>query len=170
MKLLTIFLTLVVLASTSCSDSRTDNNSGQSSDSLRSIVVKNQATIDSLVKLLGRQRLRESSLEFLSTGDIIEVNGPDGIYGHSFRVEIYQSEIYKSLFISQINHFGESQSKLLGTKKFEIVKELKINNEATSNLQFSKWLTPTEFEVTVGDKKFGFSIINLDDIKVQEKE
>ncbi len=154
-----ILLTLAI-AFIACSKGNTTESKKENDESSR---------IDSLRTELRALETRLASIEFLTTGEMIETDDSTEVYGYSFRIEIRQSEIYRSLFLTKVEYYGESHTRVVKTVKVDIEKILDLNEEETSALQFKAWLTPSEFEVSVGTRTFALQIPDIQNLIVTRK-
>ena len=55
------------------------------------------------------------------------------IYGENYRVEIYLSEIYKSVYVSHIEYYGEGMQRISKSTRIDFEKMSGITNEQTNN-------------------------------------
>lgn len=70
------------------------------------------------------------------TGDLDEVSP----YGFNYRVEIVQSEIYRSVIVNKIEYFGEGSAVISEKSNLDVENLLSINSEMTSQLEFVRWI------------------------------
>lgn len=127
---------------------------------------------DSLNEALQDIKIHFKSLEQLSSGEFqytdTSSSGYDNGYGYNYRIEIYLSEIYKSMYLTKVEYYGEGMQRLASRYRINLEDELNISYEATNNLQFIKWNAPTEFEFSVADRKFDASIVDSTNVQIKE--
>ena len=112
-----------------------------------------QSKIDSLEYVILRQNVMFKGLVQLSSSDYRNLDvdwktlGDYDIYGFNYRIEIYLSEIYRSLYITKIGYWGEGVQRIEYTFEVDIESLLGINSEETSSLKFLRWISQNEFEI-----------------------
>lgn len=110
---------------------------------------KKNIIIDSLQAHINYKNVFYNNLIHLSSGEFkyyTENNNEFSPYGFNYRVEIIQSEIYRSILINKIEYFGEGSAIVSEKSNLDIENLLKINSEMTSQIEFVKW---TEFNVFI---------------------
>jgi len=98
-------------------------------DSLQTEINYKDAVYNNLIQL--------SSGEFNYYSANLNEHSP---YGFNYRVEIIQSEIYRSVIVNKIEYFGEGFVVIKEVSKLDIENLLNINSEMTSQLEFVKWI------------------------------
>jgi|GEM_PF-2599952 len=140
-RLLTILLSLILSS---------EANAQQSSSSE---IKRLESRIDSLEFENMRQNVRFRSLVQLSSGEFRRLDvdwqamDDDDDYGYNYRVEIYLSEIYKSLYVSKIAYWGEGIQRIASTIEVDIETLLGLSSEGTNSLEFLDWTNHNEFRV-----------------------
>lgn len=128
-----------------------------------------ESKIDSLEYIILRKDVKFRALEYLSAGEFqrVEAETEDDIYGYNYRVEIYLSEIYKSLYVTKIGYWGEGIQRVEYTFEADIENVLGINAEQTNSLEFVHWIRSDVFEIKTSKGVYILEI--LDSRKVQLK-
>jgi len=125
--------------------------------------------LDSIKVELRDYQTRFKSLEYLSSGEFkYTENEESEIYGENYRVEIYLNEIYKSIYISHIEYYGEGMQRVSLRTRLNLEKMTGITSEQTSDLEFNKWNTYKHFELKLGDQIYGIEIIKPDKFIISE--
>ncbi|MDQ3291014.1 MAG: hypothetical protein M3Q05_06955 [Bacteroidota bacterium] len=172
-----IILTSLVLPFSSCNKVNSPNqeltktNSFNQLNLLKSKVKYLNKVTDSLKTELQRQEIKFRSLEEASTGEFIEnkTDKENKFYGFNYRIEIYISEIYKFLYLTKVDFFGEGSSRISSTYKIDLEKELNISSEETNDLHFVKWTSPSEFEIQVNNKTYTIKVISFQKVEIKNK-
>ena len=128
---------------------------------------KQRVIIDSLEYELLRNQLKFNSLIHLSSGELFQnkvTEEENDFYYSNYRVEIYLSEIYKSLYITKIDHFGEGGLRISSSHEVDLEKIDNVNSETTSSLKFIRRIDFDAFEVCLIDKSFIFKIISPNEV------
>lgn len=130
-------------------------------DSLSNFTENSQSIIDSLNYALKRKEIHFNSIVQLSTGEFqrIETEDEDGTYGFNYRIEVYLSEIYKSIYLTRIEYFGEGMQRISSSHQINIEDELGISSEQTSSLNFLRWNSLTQFQISIADSIYNLQII-----------
>lgn len=128
-----------------------------------------EAKIDSLEYVVLRKDVHFRALEHLSSGDFQRVTAEteDDIYGYNYRVEIYLSEIYKSLYITKIGYWGEGIQRIEYTFEADIENLLGINSEQTNSLEFVHWISPDVFEIKTTEGVFILEILDSKEVQLK---
>ena len=109
------------------------------------------------------------TVETISSGEFQYVeNGENEVYGENYRVEVYLNEIYKTVYISHIEYFGEGMQKISSRKKLDFEKLTGINEEMTSKLEFLKWNNSKHFELKLAEQVYGVKIIDHNKFIISE--
>jgi len=125
--------------------------------------------IDSIKSELENYKTKFITLEYLSSGEFrYTENEENDIYGENYRVEIYLSEIYKTVFISHVEHYGEGIQRINLRTKIDFEKMTGINAEQMSGLVFKKWNSFNEFELKLGEQIYGIEIVKPDEFVISE--
>ena len=125
-----IMLTLILsLSQLRCQINITEDEKRLIIDSLQTEINYKDAIYNNLVQL--------SSGEFNYYSVNLNEHSP---YGFNYRVEIIQSEIYRSVIVNKIEYFGEGSAVIKEVLNLNIENLLKINSEMTSQLEFVKWI------------------------------
>ncbi|PSR55394.1 hypothetical protein AHMF7605_18730 [Adhaeribacter arboris] len=172
-----ILLTSFILSFNSCnkvSPSRkklTKLNPVEQLDSLRLTLNNLLKTNDSLKTELQRWKREFNSLIEASSGEFTDTEAKDDneAYGFTYRIEIYLSEIYKSLYLTKVESYGEGSQRIGSTFKINLEKELNISPEETNDLKFIKWNSPAEFKISVNKKTSIIQIINPQKVEIIDK-
>ncbi len=160
---------LIILIFLSCKQTNTFDK-GLVNDAYLTKIDSIKNVNESLVIELENQKNQFKSLEFASSGDMIETEtiSDTVAYGFNYRVEIYLSEIYKSLYVTKIEYFGEGMQRIRNTNSVNLVEKLNINHEFTNGLEFVSWHTPTIFEIKIHDKKYILTINSDETTEIKE--
>ncbi|RNI28718.1 hypothetical protein [Rufibacter latericius] len=172
-----IFLSAIGLLFNSCLEATSTDNklktqgSAEELSSSKTYVGNTEKTIDSLAAELQRRDIKFKSLEEASTGESVEIESEkeSDSYAYRYRVEIYLSEIYKSVYLTKIEYYGEGGQRIKSTYNIDLEKELHLSGEQTSDLRFVRWVSPFEFEMTVDTRLFTVRIVNSEKVETKEK-
>lgn len=147
-KILFILLPLFLLA---CNNEKNKGAEAQT-DSL-------SVELASVKSELDNYKNRFKALEYLSSGEFrYTENKESDVYGEKYRVEIYRSEIYKSVYISHIEYYGEGVQRISSRSKLEFEKMTGISSERTSGLVFNQWIDFKHFELKLGEHIYSIEI------------
>ena len=125
--------------------------------------------LDSIKTELENYKTRFKTLEYLSSGEFkYTENEESDVYGENYRVEIYLSEIYKSVYISHIEYYGEGMQRISLRTKFDFEKMTGITSEQTNGLEFKKWNNFKHFEIKLGEQIYGIEIIKPNEFIISE--
>ncbi len=125
--------------------------------------------LDSIKSELENYKTRFKALEFLSTGEFkYTENEESDIYGENYRVEIYLSEIYKSVYVSHIEYYGEGMQRISLRTKLDFEKMTGITSEQTNGLEFKKWNNFKHFELKLGEQIYGIEINKPNEFTISE--
>lgn len=112
---------------------------------------------------------RFDKLEYLSTGEFKNIESKDSdVYGENYRVEIYLNEIYKSIYITRIEYFGEGGKRITSRKRIDFEKMTGTTEEQTSDLEFLKWINDDEFEIKSDTQIYHIEIQDSDSFIISE--
>jgi hypothetical protein len=119
--------------------------------------------MDSVINELRVYKTRFKSIEYISTGKFRNIeNGENEVYGENYRVEIYLSEIYKTIYISHIEYYGEGMQRISSRKQLDFEKFTGILSEQTNKLEFRKWNNYKQFELRLGNQIYVVKIVKPD--------
>ena len=90
-------------------------------------------------------------------------NTESDVYGENYRVEIYLYDIYKSVYISHVEYYGEGLKRISSRTKLDFEKMTGISGERTNSLEFNKWNDFNRFELKVGEQIYVVDINNPDE-------
>lgn len=125
--------------------------------------------LDSIESEFENYKTRFKALEFLSSGEFkYTENEESDVYGENYRVEIYLSEIYKSVYISHIQYYGEGMQRISFRTKLDFEKMTGIRSEQTNGLEFKKWNNFKHFELKLGEQIYGIEIIKPNEFIISE--
>lgn len=126
--------------------------------------------IDSLKYVILRKNVEYSALMELHLGEFIRLEDDDENkpWGYEYRIEIYGSEIYKSVYLTKIEYIGESVRQVGSKYEIDLDQEIGISGERTNGLKFVKWLKSNEFQLTEGDEIYTLKILNSNKVKVKK--
>ncbi|MAB49659.1 MAG: hypothetical protein CMC05_13620 [Flavobacteriaceae bacterium] len=125
--------------------------------------------LDSIKTELENYKTRFKTLEYLSSGEFkYTENEESDVYGENYRVEIYLSEIYKSVYISHIEYYGEGMQRISLRTKLDFEKMTGITSEQTNGLEFKKWNNFKHFEIKLGEQIYGIEIIKPNEFIISE--
>ena len=98
----------------------------------------------------------------LKEGPINWLDKPEGeSEGKAYRTVITTADIYNSLYIEEVTFGSEGCCKQIISKKkldlYELFIKFGLTGEVT-NVQFSKWVNPSTFNLKIRDKLFSVSI------------
>ena len=125
--------------------------------------------LDSIKTELENYKTRFKTLEYLSSGEFkYTENEESDVYGENYRVEIYLSEIYKSVYISHIEYYGEGMQRISLRTKLDFEKMTGITSEQTNGLEFKKWNNFKHFEIKSGEQIYGIEIIKPNEFIISE--
>lgn len=170
-KIKTLFLLLTLGLLNSCDSSPSEN--GPTDTLLKEIAsLKKQLTeqhslpTDSLSLLLKEINKRYGSLYQLSTGELqrLETTNKGDSWGYEYRVEVYVSEIYKSIYLTKIDYYGEGHRRVASTYEVDLEKELGLLGESTNSLEFKEWISPTTFQLATTDRVYEMSILGPQEV------
>ena len=172
MNRLIILLTFLILIQTSCNQRSNTDTLTKNLDSLKTELNQCKAKNDSLVNALQDMDNNFESLEQLSSGEFryVDSNSTVDYYGYNYRVEIYLSEIYKSMYLTKVEYYDEGSQRLSPSFKVDIMNTLHINDEQTNSLRFIGWKTPDKFEISVDSIKYNVSIIDSAKVQINEEK
>lgn len=144
--------------------------SSNTTDSLINLISMRDQKTDSLFFDLGAYESRFRGLVFSSSGNFeyLDSESEEDPYGHNYRVEIYLSEIYKSLLISHIVYFGEGNQKIGSQIKVDPEKELGIGHEETNSFEFVQWISPKDFEIQFKDNMYRIVIMDGSTVTINQ--
>ena len=127
-------------------------------------------TIDSLKYVILRKDVEYSALMELHLGEFIALNDDDESkpWGYQYRIEIYGSEIYKSVYLTKIEYIGEGVRQVGSKSEINLDQEIGISGEETNSLKFVQWLKDSEFQLTDGKKVYTLKIFNSNKVKVKK--
>ncbi|WP_397447777.1 hypothetical protein [Polaribacter sp. R77954] len=109
------------------------------------------------------------TVETISSGEFQSLeNKENEVYGEKYRVEIYLNEIYKTIYISHIEYFGEGGQKISSREKLDFEKLTGTNEEVTNNLEFLKWNNSKYFELKLNEQIYGVNIISPNKFTISE--
>jgi len=139
-------------------------------DSLANIKTP-ESIIDSLEYSLMRKNVEFSALTQLQVGEFqrLEEEDENGTWAFEYRIEVYGSEIYKSVYLTKIEYFSESVRRVGSTHEIDI-EELGLFGESTNSLEFVKWISATEFLLATRDSTYNLEILGPTDVKVITKK
>lgn len=126
--------------------------------------------IDSLKYVILRKDAEYSALMELHLGEFVALNDDDESkpWGYQYRIEIYGSEIYKSVYLTKIEYIGEGARQVGSKIEIDIDKEIGISGEYTNGLKFVKWLKSNEFQLTDGKDIYTFEILDSNKVAVKK--
>ena len=125
--------------------------------------------LDSINAELKKYKTLFKTIEFLSSGEFRYIeNEKNDIYGENYRVEIYLSEIYKSVYVSHIEYYGEGMQRISKSTRIDFEKMSGITNEQTNNLEFNKWNNFNHFELRLGEQIYGVEIKKPNEFIISE--
>jgi hypothetical protein len=125
--------------------------------------------LDAIKSELEDYKIRLKSLEHLSSGEFrYTENEESEVYGENYRVEIYLSEIYKSVYINHIEYYGEGMQRISLRTRLDFEQITGITEEQTSNLEFKKWNDFKHFELKLGEQLYGIEIIKPNKFIISE--
>ena len=114
--------------------------------------------------------IRFKSLIQLVTGGIRYTDNKNSdIYGENYRVEIYQSEIYRSLYITRIEYYGEGQQRISSRTRLDFENMTRKTEEQTSTMEFVKWIDFDEFQIKLNENKYHVEIVDSISFKILEE-
>jgi hypothetical protein len=98
----------------------------------------------------------------LNEGPVNWLDEPEGeIEGRAYRSCITTSEIYNSLYIEEVTFGTEGCCKRIASKKnldlYELFIKFGLTGEV-ANVEFSKWVNKSTFELEIKDQFFSISI------------
>lgn len=132
-------------------------------------IDKLTSELDSIKAKLRDSQTRFNSLEYLSTGEFrYTENKESEVYGENYRVEIYLSEIYKSVYITHIKHYGEGKQRISLRTKLNFEKMTGVTSEQTNDLKFNRWSNYNHFELKLGNQIYGIEIVKPDEFIISE--
>lgn len=139
-------------------------------DSLTNIETSN-STIDSLKYLLKRKDVTFSALTQAQVGEFqrLEEEDENGTWAFEYRIEIYGSEIYKSVYLTKIEYYSESVRRIGSTYEIDIEGELGLFGESTNSLELVKWTSPEEFQLATRDSTYNLEIIGPTNVRAIAK-
>ena len=137
-------------------------------DSLKNIEPPSKI-IDSLQQVIQRKNVEYSALMELDLGDFTRIEEADEgkPWAYQYRVEIYGSEIYKSVYLVMIEYVGEGVRQIGTMYEIDLDKEIGISGELTNGLEFIKWLAGDEFQLSDGRDIYTFKILSPHDVEVE---
>ena len=133
-----------------------------------------QSKIDSLEYVILRQNVKFNALVQLSSSEYRNLDvdwktiGDDDIYGFNYRIGIYLSEIYKSLYITKIGYFSEGIQRIEYTFEVDIESLLGINSEETNSLEFVQWVNQNEFEIKTTKGSVVLEILDSKQVRLKQ--
>ena len=132
-------------------------------------IDKLTSELDSIKAELRDYQTRFKSLEHLASGEFkYTENEESEVYGENYKVEIYSNEIYKSIYITHIEYYGEGMQRVSLRTKLDFEKMTGITSEQTNDLDFNKWNNYKHFELKLGDQIYGIEIIKPDEFIISE--
>ena len=132
-------------------------------------IDKLTSELDSIKTELRVSQTRFNTLEHLSTGEFRYIeNNESEAYGENYRVEIYFSEIYKSVYITHIKYYGEGRQQISMRTKLNFEKMTGVSSEQTNDLKFNKWNNYNHFELKLGNQIYGIEIVKPDEFIISE--
>tara|TARA_Y100000114_G_scaffold154224_1_gene175809 strand:- start:3937 stop:4497 length:561 start_codon:yes stop_codon:yes gene_type:complete len=179
-----IFLLLAIL--TSCNEPTSSDNSQAQIDSLTTVtnslqleLTKYKLQIDSLTQIdlindiidsleyaLKRKDVRFSALTQSQVGEFqrLEEEDKNETWAFEYRIDVFGSEVYKSVYLTKIEYFSESIRRIGSTYELE----LDLFGERTNSLEFVKWLSPTEFQLATRDSTYTLEILGPTNVKTKK--
>jgi|TARA_B110000090_G_C13180869_1_gene369203 hypothetical protein len=125
--------------------------------------------LDSIKSELQNYKTRFIGLEYLSSGEFrYTENEESDIYGENYRIEIYLSEIYKSVYVSHIEYYGEGMQRISLRTRLDFEKVTGITSEQSNGLEFKKWNNFKHFELKLGEQIYGIEIIKPNEFIISE--
>jgi len=172
-KLTLLLLALGILYSCNDADSTNETVDALNSEiaSLKKQLTEQSPTpTDSLSLLLKEFNKQYKSLYQLSTGELqrVEANDKNASWGYEYRVEVYISEIYKSIYLTKIDYYGEGLRYVSSSYKIDIEKELGLFGESTNSLEFKEWVTPTKFRLITDENVYTMSIFGPREVTAKD--
>lgn len=163
-KILIIILTFSLL---SCKNEKKKNTITKQDIKVQTYNLTSK--LDSIKSELENYKTRFKTLEHLSSGEFKYTENEESyVYGENYRVEIYLSEIYKSVFISHIEYYGEGMQRISLRTKLDFEKMTGITSEQTNGLEFKKWNNFKHFELKLGEQIYGIEIIKPNEFIISE--
>ena len=125
------------------------------------------SVIDSLEFALMRKDVEFSALTQAQVGEFQSLKEEDenGTWAYEYRVEVYGSEIYKSVYLTKIEYFSESARRIGSTYKIDLENELGLSGESTNSLEFVKWASDIEFQLATRDSTYNLTILGPTNVK-----
>lgn len=181
MKSQSLFLAIIFSMSSVCSQNNKQSEiavdsvteSDQKIEVLEAMAKAEKEKAEELLELLDGARLENdkclyekeelsskiNNIHFLSTGKIIDVETEDPeVYGKAYRVEIYINNNHKTIYVKEIEYFGEGSMRLVNERKIPLERILKINPVEASELEFKEWIGSNKFLITLKDNVYSIDI------------
>ena len=96
-------------------------------------------------------------------------NQVDDIYGENYRVEIYQSEIYRSVYVTRIEYYSEGIARITSSERININNLKNISDEDTNSLRFVEWTDFNQFKINIRERDFMIEILDPKKFLLTEK-
>ena len=168
-----ILIIIICLTILSCGQQKKENPS--SIDTTELTKTKKQLHQLSIERDSVKEELRDLTIRFKSliqlvTGGIRYTDNKNSdIYGENYRVEIYQSEIYRSLYITRIEYYGEGQQRISARTRLDFENMTRKTEEQTSTMEFVKWIDFDEFQIKLNENKYHVEIVDSISFKILEE-